>query len=298
MTQLTGEESHATRAFRSNASPRSDCQSAWPWPAVFSRARRCFVPPTIPSHPKVPDPAKEANSADPGGADLSVEALVAALVVNYATINSIYCEYTQQFLATAHRKESEPKQLRYARSGKKWRLVELDEAAGTVIEVTRCYDGDFVYSFAVAHKDGQDQTTVVQIQARAEPGGFNPEQLIGRDLSNVSRSLPQVLMRDGLSRSDAKLPDGTVMPRLSVVGVVAQRTNPPSYDVAVIVDPGHDFLPREILITETAGNISAPAWAQHWTIAEYQQVFDQQSRRDRWFPAAGVLTQGTTGGRR
>jgi hypothetical protein len=237
-----------------------------------------------------------AVDAGGGPADLSLDALVAAVAGNYASIDSIYCQYTVQFLATADRKASVPMNLRYARSGTKWRLVQLDESAGAPVEIARCCDGEFVYSFSVTHRDGKQQWNGVQIQDPAEPGGFNPEHLIGRNLSNVGCSIPAILKQAGVSRSEAKLPDGTVAPRLSASSVATARAkSPQKYDVALTVDPKHDFLPREILITQAAENVTWPGWAQKWNVDEFQQVLDQNSRRQRWFPASGILTQGSTG---
>ncbi|HEX4146552.1 MAG TPA: hypothetical protein VHY91_23830 [Pirellulales bacterium] len=236
--------------------------------------------------------AVDAGSAP---ADLSDDALVAAVVGNYASIESIYCQYTVRYLATADRKASVPMNVRYARSGTKWRLVQFDESAGVLVEVARCCDGEFVYSFSVTHRDGKPQWSGVQIHDRAEPGGFNPEHLIGRNLSNVGRSIPEILKQAGISRSGAKLPGGTVGERLSVSGLATSRAKSlQKYDVVIAVDPEHDFLPREIRITEAAENVTWPDWAQKWNVDEFQQVVDQKSRRQRWFPASGLLTQGTT----
>ena len=66
------------------------------------------------------------------------------------------------------------------------------------------------------------------------------------------------------------------------------------YDVAITLDPKHDLLPADILITESKKTITWPGWEQRWKVLEYRRVVDEQTKRERWFPVSGILTQGRT----
>jgi hypothetical protein len=82
--------------------------------------------------------------------------------------------------------------------------------------------------------------------------------------------------------------------RVSALGVSRAPPNPKElkYDVAITLDPEHGLLPREILITLPKDDVRWPGWEHRWKILQYRQFLDKRTKRQRWFPVSGILTQG------
>jgi hypothetical protein len=223
----------------------------------------------------------------------STEELVAALTDQITSIESLDCRFSIQY-----RDSATPVKCRYARSGKMWHYTELSGDQQQVNERTLCCDGNLLYTFSVTHQQpGEDKCDSVELQNPRAQGNLDPERLLGEGLSNVSRSVVDVLKLPGVTKSQETLPDGTIGVRLLAHAVPTAVAGPKQmkYDVAVTLDPKHSLLPREILITQSEENVTWPGWAHQWKIVEYRQCVDERTSRQRWFPVSGVLTQGSTG---
>jgi hypothetical protein len=178
-----------------------------------------------------------------------------------------------------------------------WRYAELVAGKqGQTTERVVCYDNSLVYAFTVTRQGSKDKWGTVQLQnPRAQPN-LHPDYLLGLQLSNVNRSIVDVLRMGEVTKSDLLLPAGTRGVRLLAHAVPSAEPGPKQlkYDVAITIDPKHDFLAQEIVVTESAANISWHGWEQRWTIVEYRQFVDERTSRHRWFPVLGILTQGKT----
>jgi len=231
-----------------------------------------------------------ASSGDDVSAK-SVYALVAAVTDKLASINWLDCEYSVQ-----HGESAAPIKCRSARFGSIWRYTELSpEQQSPKTDNVVCFDGTFVYTFKLTHQGGHDQWGTVEIQDPRADANLDPTYLLGLQLPRVGRSFVDVLKLPGVTKSEEALPDGTTGIRLLTPAVETASAGPKQmkYDVAVTLDPKHDLLPREILVTESAGNITHPGWEQRWKILDYRQVLDKQTGHLRWFPFSGTLAQGS-----
>lgn len=235
--------------------------------------------------------ASRVALSDEHGSAYSIEKLAAAVRDQTSSIDGLFCEYSVQYGDRAV-----PVNCRFARSGSRWHYAELSTGQqGQKGEHVFCYDGRLVYAFTVTHQEEKVRWGSVQLQDPREPGNLHPDLLLGENISNVGRSLVDILKSGRVTMSDVSLHDGMSGARLLVRAVPAVDTGPKhmKLDVAVTLDPRHDFLPREILVTEPAENITWPGWEQRWTILEYRHVPDGRTNRQRWFPVSGVLTQGS-----
>jgi hypothetical protein len=225
---------------------------------------------------------------------LSIEQLTAAFANQLASIKSLQCEYGYQF-----GDKMSTKIFLYARSGNKWHHTEsvTDQDASNYI--TECCDGQLAFSLRINHQTGTwDHWDSVYLRDPHGPlTSIYPDQVLGESLSNVERSLVDALKAPGVSKSIVKLPDGTdgiLLLARDVPGVREGREKI-KHDVAVTLDPKHDLLPAEILVTQSEKNITWPGWEQRWKILEYRRVADELAHQERWFPVSAVLTQGSTG---
>ncbi len=225
-----------------------------------------------------------------------VEKLVATVKDQLASIKSLQCEYSTKF-----ENSSRLVQSRYARSGAKWHNAELSNSSEGREENTSCCDGEIEFNFFVVHQQrGPSVWRSVQLHVPqgADHLCITPEYLLGAELSNVGRSAADVLTSKGVTvtKSQAMCPDGTVGVRLLAHDVPGTRVEAKGlrYDVAIILDPKHGLLPADILITESKKTTNWPGWEQHWKVLQYRRVVDEQTKRERWFPVSGILTQGRT----
>jgi len=231
-------------------------------------------------------------TADENVSAYSVEELVAAATEQLTSVESLDSRYSIQYGDS-----KAPVRCRYARSGSMWNYTELSTERGQEKEKTYCCDGSLIYAFYVIRQQtGKDKWSIVELQEPRAQGNLDPERLLGERLSNVSRSIVDVLKLPSLTKSEETLPDGTIGIRLLARAVPRAIAGPKQlkYDVAVTLDPKHDLLPREILITESGDNVTWPGWAHQWKILQYRQSLDERAHRQRWFPVSAVLTQGTT----
>lgn len=226
-------------------------------------------------------------------AEYSIEESVAAVTDRVTSIDSLKCEYTVRYSNSS--KTPTPK--RFARSGSKWHYAELsfDSDNGEMVENINSYDGEFVYAYVVRRsKDGVTKWKAVHLLDRIPERAVDPDYLLGAKLSNVSRSVADALETcENLTESTETLADGTLGVRLVSAGVATARPEVGGkFDIAIILDPGHDFLPRQIRITRPASETPPSDWLQQWTIREYHRVLDERLKTERWFPVLGLLEQG------
>lgn len=226
----------------------------------------------------------------------SAEELVAAVTQRLSEVTSLYCEYTIRYGNNA-----DPVRCRYARTGDKWHYSELshDQARMADKQNTYCFDGDIVYAYVIRSQanDEDVEWSSVHLQDPRAQGNLCPDFLLGAKLSNIGRSIPEALeMAENVAKSGEMASADTITTTLAARGILAARTGPEQmkYDLSIALDPEHDFLPREIRITESDENITWPGWANHWTILEYREVLDERADRKRWFPVSGILKQGGT----
>ena len=78
-----------------------------------------------------------------------------------------------------------------------------------------------------------------------------PDGLLGVVVQNLLRSIVDVLASaKQVTKSEQSLPDGTTGFRLVARNITSARPEATmNYTVAVTLDPAHDFLPCEILVT-------------------------------------------------
>jgi hypothetical protein len=235
-----------------------------------------------------------AAAADPqDAAAWSVERLVDAVKAESLSIDSVYCEFSYRFNNSKH-----PTKCKFARSGGKWHYAELMNSPEGQSENISCCDGQLEFTFIVAHlPKAPSSWSGVQLHLpRREYPGFTPECLLGTNLSNVSRSAADAFTLKGVAvtKSEVSLADGTKGPRLlaSDVSAAGADANGLTYDVAVTLDPKHGLLPAEILVTQPEKRATRPGWEQRWKVQEYRRIVDEKTKRERWFPVSGILTQG------
>jgi hypothetical protein len=237
-----------------------------------------------------------ASSGDDVSAK-SVNGLVAAVTDKLSSIDWLDCEYSVQLGDQSGESIGPLIKCTSARFGRNWRHTELVSGQqGQKNERVMCFDGTFVYDINLTHQDGKDQWRGVVLREPEAGTNLDPAYLLGLELPTVGCSMMDVLKQGGVIKSEEALPDGTTGIRLLTPGVPAANAGPKSmkYDVAITLDPKHDLLPRQILITESADNITRPGWEQRWKILDYRQVLDKQTGRQRWFPFSGTLTSGSS----
>jgi len=236
-----------------------------------------------------------ARAAEPQDvAAWPVEELIAKMKDQLASIKSLQCEYSRKF-------ENSPSAVKctYARSEGKWHYAEQSDSRQGRTENTSCCDGQIEFTFNVVHRQQAPSVwsgVQLHVPRGADRLSVNPEYLLGAELSNVSRSAADVFALKGVTvtKSQAMCPDGTVGVRLSAHDVPAARADSGgvNYDVFITLDPKHDLLPAEILITESKKTITWPGWEQRWKVLEFRRIVDEQTKHERWFPVSGILTQG------
>ena len=213
-----------------------------------------------------------------------------------SSIKSLSCEYSRKF-----ENSPRPVKCRYARSEGKWHYAELSDSLEGREEHTSCCDGQLEFTFIVIHQQRAPSVwsgVQLHVPRGVDQLSIDPEYLLGWHLSNVCRSAADVFAVRGVTvtKSQPVCPDGTMGVRLLASDVPGARVEAKGlkYDVAITLDPKHDLLPADILITESKKTITWPGWEQRWKVLEYRRVVDEQTKRERWFPVSGILTQGRT----
>ena len=230
----------------------------------------------------------------------SAQELVNRLAEQLSTIDSLYCEYQIDMIAKEDSAPTKTSKHRFARAGKKWFFAnQIDEGAG---ESRILYDGDTVFSYRVLLlSEGERlKKDTVQMDAERELPLLTPDAFLGTDLSNLRRSVVNVLRLAGVELSQEKTDDETICYRLVARNVGSNDKNQSTdqakaklrYKVDALLDPTHGFLPRELLITEDVETITWPDWKQHIKVLEYRDVVDERTNKVRWFPFSAVLEQG------
>ncbi len=243
--------------------------------------------------------AQEAVADDGSGQYSSLE-LVDRLAEQLSTIESLYCEYQIEFLGKDESAPTTVSKRRFARAGKKWFLAnQIDEGSG---ESRTLYDGDTVFGYRVLLLPAGEQleNTTVQMDAEQEFPLLTPDAFLGTDLSNLRRSVVNVLRLADIELSHEKADGETILYRLVArdVGSNGRDQNMDEtraktrYRVDTLLDPTHGFLPRELLITQDAETTTWPDWKQHVKVLEYRDVVDERTNKVRWFPFTAVLEQG------
>jgi outer membrane lipoprotein-sorting protein len=229
----------------------------------------------------------------------SAEALVSAITDVLTSMDSISCDFSvMQRDAT----DKEPKVLRprrYARAAQKWRLAEVSVPHGENASEERVttFDGARVYSFTRSQdRDGVQRLGTVEVHDSQRPPLLSPEQLLGMNLSNLGRSIPEVCTGNHVTAESAVFDDGRNGFRLVVHSVENGRTAEIiwAYDVEFWLDPEHGMLPADIWVRfspETNVPKSHRNWFSHWRITAYRKVMDEASGDGRWFPCEGILEQ-------
>jgi hypothetical protein len=220
---------------------------------------------------------------------------VAALTEQITSISTLYAEYTVRY-----GDQPSPIRCRYARSGPKWHYCELslDPATQAESENTYSFDGDLVYAYVLKRPAaGEAVWSSVHLQDSREQENFVPDFLIGAKLSNISRSLVDVLAASKPSIAERSADDQPGTIRLLAEEVAPNRATAGSnkYNIAVVLSPDHSLLPERIHITQSPETAKFAGWAQTWTISEFRRVTDGRTNIERWFPVKGALEQGTTG---
>jgi hypothetical protein len=229
-------------------------------------------------------------------ATMSAEQLAAAATNQLTSIKSLQCEYRYQF-----GDKPNAKTIMYARSGDKWHYTESETAPEVSEFTTECCDGQIAFSFCIRHRSGTSDNywydTVYLRDAHDPSRSVYPDQMLGASLSNVERSILDVLKAADVSKSLVDSPDGANQARLLVRDVPGLREGREKikHDVSVTLDAKHDFLPAEIVVTQSEAHKTWPGWEQRWKILEYRRVRDEATHQERWFPVSAVLTQGDTG---
>jgi outer membrane lipoprotein-sorting protein len=226
--------------------------------------------------------------------NFTAEELAVLVTERITNIETLDCD----FLVDYHSPEGAAGRrvtYRFAREGRNWHFTELstDESSHVNKENTTCFDGDKVYSLRIStNEDSTKKWNMVGLQDGHAQGNIDPEYLSGAKLSNINRSLADVLSIKTLKRLPTDDPNALV---LNVTGISADRTDSGNtlYDVTVELDATHDFLPRDILVTQSKETITWPGWSHRWKILEYRQVLDEASGKERWFPVRGRLEQGS-----
>jgi outer membrane lipoprotein-sorting protein len=219
--------------------------------------------------------------------EFSAEELSAILQEQLTSIESIRCEYT--FSVDPPTASSQRRRQTHARQGKQWHYSERIGDSDT--QQISCFDGDRVYSFNVVG-DGTKaaQYSLVGLQDPRTLTTVTPECLYSW-LQN-----PDTYIADLLRHSQAQLlTPSSGHPRLMLNGVSGRSNSRVDYDVTLELDPTHEYLPQQILMTESPGTITWPGWEARWTVHEFRRIVDGGTKGMRWFPVVGMLTQGSTG---
>jgi hypothetical protein len=222
-----------------------------------------------------------SGTATPGdGPGRTTASLVAAVCERLTSIDSVYCEGETQFVS------EKPVKYRYARRGEMWHYTEPTRDGR---DNTSCFDGEHEFTFAVGHpRENPRNWTSVQSHGPRKNDRFGPDGLLGAVIANLRCSVVDVLgSAKEIAKSDEVLPDGSPGFRLVVREVkVARPGVKEPFVVAVTVDPAHDFLPREVLVTPSG----VADWSEDWKVLEYRQVIDERTGGKRWFPVRGTMS--------
>jgi outer membrane lipoprotein-sorting protein len=240
--------------------------------------------------------------ADDGSAEPSAAELVATLSDSLTSIHSLYCEYTVTYGKSDRRKSEIVAKCRFARNGYKWHYGEFtteDNRRPGLKEIIKCFDGEFLYTYSVVGdgKSALDYSSVQIHDPKKEGGGMDPDMMLGLKVPILGRSVLDAFRMSRPIVDETALPKRGHRPRLRVNDVPADRPSGDDmkYNLSVVLDPDHDFLPGEILITESQQNVRWRGWENRWDIEEFAQVTDETEHRPRWFPIRGLFQQGATG---
>jgi hypothetical protein len=223
-----------------------------------------------------------ASSVDSSG--YSTADLIAAVTEQLTSIDTLYIEFEDKFSNS-----TDTKKLQYARSGNMWHFMEPTSDGNENID---CCDGSYEYTFIVGNpRENRKNWDGGQIHDFRQNERTGPEGLLGM-VFNLRRSIADVFKSAKEVTSSAQiLPDGTSGLRLitkDVAKAIPNERGGGRYIVEVTLDPAHDFLPREVLVTSP----ESPNWAENWKVVEYRQVLDERTGKKRWFPVAGILEWG------
>lgn len=185
-----------------------------------------------------------------------------------------------------------PKRWRFARQHEKWHRTEISIEAGQGAERKSgvCFDGNYVYTLVVrTYKDGSQQWRHVEVQDgdREPPTHIFPDAMMGSRLSNIGCSIADAWIQ--VLPTLVSNPDGASKLICNGLSSSLPETGDLFFDIEYTIDPVHDLLPSQILITQQG--VDASVWFQEWNVTEWMKALDEGSGEERWFPASGSLRQ-------
>lgn len=228
----------------------------------------------------------------------SPKELIDRLGEQLSTIDSLYCEYQIDFISKQPA-DTKSSKHRFARSGKKW-LHAWQKADEPDTEGRVLYDGDTFFEYRLQLlPEGERMHGRVQMEASHEYPTMHPDAFLGSDVSVLRRSVVNVLRLADVELAREKTEDGTNCFRLVARDVGTnepQSTDPartkPRFTVEVVLDPTHDWLPREVLITDDVTTVTWPGHKKHFKVLDYRRVVDDRTNKARWFPFSVLMEQG------